>query len=153
MTFGADSIAFQALQEPRQCSLAPHVNFTCGFMMRSFLLSCPQPLSSCGTGMGREPGFSPFRPCLLSVSAVEYVQEGGGTGEKIHVPQLSGRCHLPGRRVDLLRPWGPKGPHTCAIPICGSTACPSSLPCALSPLLLVTCSASKSATQADIHLA
>ena len=66
---------------------------------------------------------------------------------------MSGRCHLPGRRVDFLQPWSPRGPHTCEVPICGSTDRPSSLPCALGPLLLATCSASKSAAQADTHLA
>ena len=117
-------------------------------MMISFLLSCPQPQSSCGTGMGREPVFSPFLLCLLSVSAIEFVQEGGtGVSCQAGATFLAEEwtfCSFGAREAQR---------DTCEVPICGSTGRPSSLPCALGPLLLATRSASKSAAQADTHLA
>ena len=99
--------------------------------MISFLLSCPQPHSSCGTGMGREPVFSPFLLCLPSVSAIEFVQEGGtGVSCQAGATFLAEEwtfCSLGARETPTLAKYPSVG-ALAAPPLCPALWVPFSLP-------------------------
>lgn len=86
MTFGADSIAFQALSGTQTMQSRS----TCQFHMQFHDAFLPPVLPTATLQLrdwnGEGTRLLTFLPCLLDVSAVEFVQEGGGTGEKIHSP-------------------------------------------------------------------
>lgn len=81
--------------------------------------------------MGREPVFSPFLLCLLSVSAIEFVQEGGtGVSCQAGATFLAEEwtfCSLGAREAPTLAKYPSVGALT-APPLCPALWVPFSLP-------------------------